>query len=84
MLSIVLSNILLSIVNDPLIFYGLFISLKKQDIGKIRQNNKEPVTKNGSLNPPASYKNDPNIGPASIPSPVNVYVNPIKLAIFSG
>lgn len=38
----------------------------------IMLSNMPPVTKNGSLNPPASKSMDPNIGPDSIPSPVKV------------
>ena len=53
------------------------------ETGMIKLSNKPPVTKNGNLNPPASNSMDPRIGPDSIPSPVKVYVSPIKLPMLS-
>jgi len=38
----------------------------------IKLNSIPPVTKNGSLKPPASNNKEPNIGPESIPRPVKV------------
>ena len=61
-----------------------FLSFYKQiNIGTIKAKSKNPVTKNGSLNPPSSNKNDPMIGPDSMPSPVKVCVNPIRFLMLS-